>query len=58
MVVGQVHLWQHFLLFLLQMTAQKRLDLEWICLKVSLEMVCSIPTDSKTAIDRLIFSSY
>ena len=39
MAVRYVHLWKHFLLLLLQMTAQKRLDLdsieEWICLKVS-----------------------
>ena len=35
MAVHYVHLWKHFLLLLLQMKAQKRLNLEWICLKVS-----------------------
>ena len=35
MAVRYVHLLKHFLLLLLEMTAQKRLDLEWICLKVS-----------------------
>ena len=35
MAVSYVHLRKHFLLLLLQMKAQKRLDLEWICLKVS-----------------------
>ena len=35
MAVRYVHLREHFLLLLLQMKAQKRLDLEWICLKVS-----------------------
>ena len=35
MAVRYVHLWKDFLLLLLQITAHKRLDSEWICLKVS-----------------------
>ena len=54
MAVGYVHLWKHSLLLLLQMTAHKMLNLEWICLKVSWRWFAT-PNWFETAIDSSIF---